>query len=53
MREKATTRCDHKKAKVKLVAWATDCKGEHEQGFRRAKCCAKCGCLWQTGVLTC
>jgi hypothetical protein len=32
--------------KMKLVAWATKCKGQHEQGFDWAKCCAKCGCVW-------
>lgn len=35
--------CDHKKTKKKLVAWATDCKGKHEQGFKMKECCCRCG----------
>jgi len=35
--------CEHKNTKVKLVSWATDCKGQHEQGFKRMVCCADCG----------
>ena len=38
-------KCDHKKSKMKLVAWAFNYKGKHEQGFKMVKCCAKCGCV--------
>lgn len=38
-----TFKCDHKKTKRKLVTWATDCKGNHEQGFKWVECCIRCG----------
>lgn len=36
--------CKHKKTKIKLVSWATTCKGQHEQGFLYKRCCVICGC---------
>jgi len=38
-------RCEHKETKQKLVSWAIDCQGKHEQSFRRVECCTKCGCI--------
>jgi len=36
--------CKHEQgSKPKLVAWATTCQGQHEQGFRTAWCCVDCG----------
>ncbi len=35
--------CPHKVVKPKLVAWARDISGEHEQGFRTVNCCTACG----------
>ena len=35
--------CTHKKTKMRLVSWATVCKGQHEQGFVYKKCCVVCG----------
>ena len=37
--------CDHKKTKLKLVAWAIDSRHGHKQGFKFVKCCARCGCV--------
>ncbi len=36
--------CDHKKTKMKLTAFAYDCKGRHWQYFKMVRCCQKCGC---------
>ncbi len=35
--------CPHKEVKPKLVAWAIDVNGGHEQGFRTVNCCTACG----------
>ncbi len=35
--------CPHKHTRPKLVAWATDTKGIHEQGFKIENCCIDCG----------
>ena len=35
--------CEHKKSKKKLVSWAIDSRYGHEQGFKIAECCIKCG----------
>jgi len=35
--------CEHRRTKMKLVAWAIDSRYGHEQGFMMRKCCAKCG----------
>ena len=35
--------CEHPEAQVRLVAWATDCKGQHEQGFSHKYTCTSCG----------
>lgn len=35
--------CQHKLKKQKLVAWAYDYKGNHEQGFVMKLCCSCCG----------
>ena len=35
--------CTHTRTKQKLVAFAIDYKGKHEQGFRTLLCCADCG----------
>lgn len=35
--------CEHKKTKVKLIAWARTSRYGHEQGFRSARCCCTCG----------
>ena len=37
-------KCDHLKTKIKLVAWATDDRFGHQQGFKHVECCALCGC---------
>lgn len=36
--------CNHSRTKMKMVAWATESQGEHEQGFSHELCCAECGC---------
>jgi hypothetical protein len=35
--------CEHLNVKDKLVAWATDSKHGHDQGFKYALCCSDCG----------
>ena len=35
--------CKHSRTKKKLVSFAFDYQGKHEQGFHRKKCCAICG----------
>ena len=41
-----TNQCTHKgEKKEKLVAWATDCRGEHAQGFKKLICCTGCGAV--------
>jgi len=37
--------CEHQKTKEKLISWAVDYQGEHEQGFRKVECCVDCGCV--------
>ena len=36
--------CNHKQTKVKMIAWATTDRHGHLQGFKRVRCCVKCGC---------
>lgn len=39
-------RCQHNmKKKERLVAWATDCKGTHAQGFKLILSCTGCGAV--------
>jgi hypothetical protein len=35
--------CAHKRTKMKLIAWATNSRYGHEQGFRMGRCCCLCG----------
>ena len=37
--------CEHVETKPKLVAWATDSRYGHEQGFKMQDCCKACGKL--------
>lgn len=37
--------CNHNNTKMKLVAWATVCRGRHDQGFVYTRCCALCGAV--------
>ena len=37
--------CPHKNTRPKLVAWASDVNGKHEQGFRTENCCIVCGAV--------
>lgn len=39
------TQCDHTEIGMRLVAWATDCRGQHWQGFKMMLCCKDCGCI--------
>jgi hypothetical protein len=38
-------KCDHKRTKMKMVAWAYLCKDRREQGFMSVECCARCGSI--------
>jgi len=45
-------RCTHKMDKKKrLVAWATDCRGEHAQGFKKLICCTGCGAVLDKQII--
>ncbi len=35
--------CDHKKAKMKLMSWATKDRTGHRQGFKMKLACELCG----------
>lgn len=43
--------CEHHKTKIKLVAWAQDCRAQHSQGFSYKTCCSECGCVISTKVI--
>ena len=42
-------KCDHKKTKLKMVAWATEDRSGHKQGFSMRTCCVRCGAVVPSG----